>query len=66
MLCCPLTTQIKNYPFEVFVGGTPPSAALADQVKSLDWRTLPPTCFDFTGSTHDLALARKRQKELER
>ena len=38
MICCPLTTQIKNYPFEVFVGGTPPNAVLADQVKSLDWR----------------------------
>ena len=38
MICCPLTTQIKNYPFEVFIGGTPPNAVLADQVKSLDWR----------------------------
>ena len=35
MICCPLTTQIKNYPFEVFIGGTPPNAVLADQVKSL-------------------------------
>jgi mRNA interferase MazF len=39
MICCPLTTQIKNYPFEVFLGGAPPSAVLADQVKSLDWRS---------------------------
>jgi mRNA interferase MazF len=39
MICCPLTTQIKNYPFEVLIGGTPPSAVLADQVKSLDWRS---------------------------
>lgn len=38
MICCPLTTRIKNYPFEVFIGGTPPSAVLADQLKSLDWR----------------------------
>ena len=38
MICCPLTTQIKNYPFEVLIAGTPPSAVLADQVKSLDWR----------------------------
>ena len=38
MICCPLTTQIKNYPFEVFVGGMPPNAVLSDQVKSLDWR----------------------------
>lgn len=39
MICCPLTTQIKQYPFEVFIGGAPPSAVLADQVKSLDWRS---------------------------
>lgn len=38
MLCCPMTTQIKNYPFEVRIAGTPPSAVLSDQVKSLDWR----------------------------
>ena len=37
MLCCPMTTHIKGYPFEVLVSGRPPSAALADQVKSLDW-----------------------------
>lgn len=37
MLCCPMTTQIKGYPFEVLIAGTRPSAALADQVKSLDW-----------------------------
>jgi mRNA interferase MazF len=39
MVCRPLTTHIKNYPFEVFIGGTPPNAVLADQVKSLDWRS---------------------------
>lgn len=38
MLCCPMTTQIKGYPFEVLIAGEPPSAVLADQVKSLDWR----------------------------
>jgi len=37
MLCCPVTTQIKGYPFEVIVGGDRPQAVLADQVKSLDW-----------------------------
>jgi len=39
MVCCPMTTQIKNYPFEVVIAGTPPGAILADQVKSLDWRS---------------------------
>jgi mRNA interferase MazF len=38
MICCPMTMQIKNYPFEVLVAGAPPSVVLADQVKSLDWR----------------------------
>lgn len=38
MLCCPMTTQIKDYPFEVRIAGATPSAVLADQVKSLDWR----------------------------
>ena len=38
MLCCPMTTQIKNYPFEVLIGSPARSAVLADQIKSLDWR----------------------------
>lgn len=40
MLCCPMTTQLKGYPFEVPVeapGGVP-GAVLADQIKSVDWR----------------------------
>jgi mRNA interferase MazF len=38
MICCPLTTRIKSYPFEVPLAGDRPSAVLADQVKSFDWR----------------------------
>ncbi|HEY3720333.1 MAG TPA: endoribonuclease MazF [Roseiarcus sp.] len=38
MICCPMTTQIKGYVFEVVVTRAPPSVVLADQVKSLDWR----------------------------
>ena len=37
MLCCPMTTQVKGYPFEVMIAGKQPSVVLADQVKSLDW-----------------------------
>ena len=39
LVCCPLTTQIKGYPFEVLVevDGVQ-SAILSDQVKSLDWK----------------------------
>ena len=37
---CPITSQIKGYPFEVVVpAGLPVTGAiLSDQVKSLDWR----------------------------
>lgn len=38
LVCCPVTTKIKSYPFEVVLSGSPPSVVLADQVKSLDWR----------------------------
>lgn len=38
MLCCPLTTKRKGYPFEVPINDARKSAVLADQVKSLDWR----------------------------
>jgi mRNA interferase MazF len=38
MVCCPLTTQIKGYPFEVVVDSKRSSVVLSDQVKSLDWR----------------------------
>ena len=39
-LLCPITNQIKGYPFEVLIPeGLPVTGAiLADQVKSLDWR----------------------------
>jgi mRNA interferase MazF len=35
---CPMTSQVKGYPFEVLVAGKESSVVLADQVKSLDWR----------------------------
>jgi mRNA interferase MazF len=38
MICCPMTSKIKGYVFEVVVTRNPPSAVLADQLKSLDWR----------------------------
>ena len=38
MVCCPLTTRIKGYPFEVLLASQSGSAALSDQVKNLDWR----------------------------
>ena len=37
MICCPITTQVKGYPFEVPIAGNRSGVALADQIKSLDW-----------------------------
>ena len=40
MLCCPITSRVKGYPFEVALGEGQELAGviLADQVKSLDWK----------------------------
>lgn len=40
MICCPMTSQKKGYPFEVVISDDPQrtSVVLADQVKSLDWK----------------------------
>jgi mRNA interferase MazF len=59
MVCCPLTTQIKGYPFEVLVASQPGSAVLSDQVKSFDWRALRATR---TGRITDQELRQVRAK----
>jgi len=37
---CPVTSQVKGYPFEVLIptGSPVTGAVLSDQIKSLDWR----------------------------
>jgi mRNA interferase MazF len=39
-LLCPITSQVKGYPFEVLIPARlkVSGAVLSDQVKSLDWR----------------------------
>lgn len=39
-ILCPITSQVKDYPFEVLIpeGLEVRGAVLSDQVKSLDWR----------------------------
>ena len=39
-LCCPVTSQVKGYPFEVLLpeGLGVEGAILSDHIKSLDWR----------------------------
>lgn len=40
-LCCPVTSKIKGYPFEVELpdGYAVSGVVLSDQLKSLDWRS---------------------------
>lgn len=40
MLCCPITGQVKGYPFEVPLDARAGvrGVVLSDQVKSLDWK----------------------------
>jgi mRNA interferase MazF len=40
MLCCPITSKVKPYPFVVSILGSPDvaGAVLSDQLRSLDWR----------------------------
>ena len=38
LICVPLTTKVKNYPFEVAISGEKDGVALADHVKNLNWR----------------------------
>jgi len=39
-LCCPMSTRVKGYPFEVPIvdADGAPGAVLSDQVRSVDWR----------------------------
>ncbi len=41
MLCCPMTSKVKGYPFEVRFPATQAESGvvLADQVTSLDWQS---------------------------
>lgn len=38
MLACPITTQIKGYPFEVLLSGDPESVVLSDHIRLIDWK----------------------------
>lgn len=39
LVCVPVTHQVKGYPFEVVLSGAGATgAALADQLKNLDWQ----------------------------
>lgn len=38
LVCCPMSTQEKGYPFEVVLEGEKVSVVLVDQVRSVDWK----------------------------
>ena len=65
MLCCPITSQIKGYPFEVRIVGNAKvsGAVLADQVKNLDWRVRNARAFARIAD-HELAEVRGKTKAL--
>ncbi len=60
-LMCPITNQIKGYPFEVRIpqGLAVTGAVLADQVKCLDWRARKA---ELIGSLPEATLAEVLQK----
>ena len=38
MLCCPMTTKIKGFPFEVVIADKVKSVVLSDQLTCVDWK----------------------------
>lgn len=60
-LVCPITNQVKGYPFEVAVpaGGAAAAVILADQLKSVDWKA---RHAEFLGRCTDEALEELRAR----
>ena len=51
LLACPVTSKIKNYPFEVKIeDGKIAGAILANQIRSFDWRVRKPRFIQRLGS----------------
>lgn len=60
-LFCPVTNQMKGYPFEVIIppGLKVSGAILADQVKSLDWKIRNTEYYDKVPETVVLEIFKK-------
>ncbi len=56
-MCCPMTTQVKGYPFEVVLEAAESSVVLVDQVRSVDWNARRAS---FKGRASALDMARVR------
>jgi mRNA interferase MazF len=67
-LFCPITSQVKGYPFEVAFpeGCSTSGVALADQLKSLDWRARRAKLFERAPSEVVAEAVGKIQSLLER
>ncbi|MEO7634909.1 MAG: endoribonuclease MazF [Sphingomicrobium sp.] len=63
LVCVPLTTRIKDYAFEVPIAGEPSAVALADHVKSIDWRARKARKKAFASET-ELATVQARVRRL--
>lgn len=59
LVCCPMTTQEKGYPFEVVLEAERSSVVLVDQVRSVDWKARRAS---FKGRASGLDMARVRGK----
>ncbi len=64
-IACPITSQIKGYPFEVALpaGGKIAGAILADHVKNLDWHARR-IVFESTAPADTLTEVRQRLRVL--
>lgn len=64
-LACPITSQVKGYPFEVAIppGGTIAGVVLADHVKNLDWEARK-AAFDSKAPTGVVIEVRERLRPL--
>ncbi len=64
-LACPITSQVKGYPFEVSVvgGGSIAGVVLADHIKNLDWHARK-AVFEAKAPAGILAEVRERLRPL--
>lgn len=63
MLCCPMTTKIKGYPFEVEIAGTVKNVVLSDQLTCVDWQARK-IAYKGKAATHEVDLVRSKLKVL--
>lgn len=63
MLCCPMTTKIKGYPFEVEITGSVKNVVLSDQLTCVDWQARKIT-YKAKAATHEVDLVRSKLKVL--